>query len=741
MPSSIPIIRFSSLAKSNIVFFHPIPTYKPADREKPGRHFRILVAMKKLFAPRSNQEAAVEAPRAAPELGSAPMEHAAGEALGEQQKRGVAGLVACLLPLVTDGSEGVKWSKTYLKLVVELFLGLPASQTEAYTPVLTAKKAALEARAAATRSSSGFSLNFRSSAGTESSGAPSDEGELDPAPFLALIVPDNSRQKGLKGWLKKHTQLKKDKAERGPESPGIDLSLDEFRVELLKKQLWFTVKAIGYDARARILLRLMALAMDIQWAVITHEEVVIGRTLFAEASAMPLEKAAAKPTVWDWKRNAAIGVAAVTGGALLAVTGGLAAPAIAASLTALGGAGVAIGAAVGSTAGVTATTILFGTAGAGVVGMKTDTRTRGVHEFNFDLVSAGDGMNVYICVSGWLDEDDPPARGFRRAWGDSREYLRAFYQQKNPEKVDQVDQVMDRYKGREDDFFAILRRTYSIEAGSLEHDPLGLGTVIPPIVESKKKLKTKKSSSSDKEGDDTQSAEAESLMRAWRWKDRFQQGDQYCLVWEEVMLRRFGKSMRSFAAQQISNFATTELVQYTALAALFTAVAIPRTIFRMADMIDNIWVIAMNSADQSGKLLAQSLLERKQGLRPVTLIGYGMGARLIYSCLKHLAKLGKDECFGIVENAVLLGSPVPVVRKDWASARSMVAGRLINGYSENDWMLAIMYRYQGWALNSAGIGSLDIPGVENVDLSGIVQGHLEYKSKIGAIMDVIQLER
>lgn len=53
----------------------------------------------------------------------------------------------------------------------------------------------------------------------------------------------------------------------------------------------------------------------------------------------------------DWKRNAAIGAAAVTGGALLAVTGGLAAPAIAASLTALGGAGVTIGAAVGSTVG------------------------------------------------------------------------------------------------------------------------------------------------------------------------------------------------------------------------------------------------------------------------------------------------------------------------------------------------------------------------------------------------------
>lgn len=713
--------------------------------------------MKKLFGARSNQQTHLDADDDGPGVGSpgfgpvhSMMEFAAAEMLGEPQKRGIAGLCACLLPEVTDGSADVKWSKVYLKLVVESFLALPASQTEAYTPVLTAKKAALEARAASTASSSSsFSFSFASSTATTTTEQLAEDGELDPAPFLALIVPDNCKQKGFKAWtarLKKHTQFKKDKEDRGsgaasPEAPADVISLDDFRIELLKKLLWFTVKAIGYDARARVLLRLMASSMGIEWSVITREEVVIGRTLFAEASAMPLEKVAAKPTIWDWKRNAAIGAAAITGGALLAVTGGLAAPAIGVGIAALGGAGVAIGTAVGSAAGITASAILFGTAGAGVVGMKTDTRTRGVHEFNFDLLSAGDGMNVYICISGWLDDDDPPGRGFRRAWGDSREYLRAFYRQKNPEKVDQVDQVMDRYKGREDDFFAILRRTYQVETGSLEHDPLGLGTSPPPVSLTRKQLKAKKSSSSsEKSQDEAQSGDAET-MRAWRWKDRFQQGDQYCLVWEEAMLRRFGKSMRTFAAEQITSFATTELVQYTVLSALFAAVAVPRTIFRMADMIDNIWVIAMNSADQSGKLLAQLLMERKQGLRPVTLIGYGMGARLIFSCLKHLAKLGKDECFGIVENAVLLGSPVPVVRKDWASARGVVAGRLINGYSENDLMLGIMYRYQGWALNSAGIGPLDIPGVENANLSSIVQGHLEYKNKIGAIMDALQLER
>ncbi|KAG1697153.1 hypothetical protein DVH05_017538 [Phytophthora capsici] len=652
--------------------------------------------------------------------------------LSESQKRGVAGLCACLLPAVTDGSIDLIWSKEFLKLLVEHFVGLTSTQTEAYLPILTSRKLELVQKA------------HEPSSATVA--------ELDPAPFLALVVPENGSSGGFKRWTKKI----KHRARKEDASMSSELvTIETFRLEIVKRLLWFTVKSVGYDARARTLLRRLVLAMELDWIDVTREEIDIGQTLYAEATAMPLDKVAAKPKIWDWKRNAAIGAAAVTGGALLAVTGGLAAPAIAASLTALGGAGVTIGAAVGSAAGVTATTVLFGTAGAGVMGMKADTRTRGVHDFSFDLVSAGDGMNVYICVSGWLDDDDPPVRGFRRAWGDSREYLRAFYRQRNPEKVDQVDQVMDRYKGREDEFFAILRRTYSIEAGNSENDPLGIADLSKMAVADQDTRYSDFTSlnsdsnaiSSTSERTSTTSSSVWELgtkhepLRAWRWKDRFPQGDQYCLMWEEAGLRRFGKSMRTFAAEQVSTYATTEIVKYTALAALFAAVAIPRAILRLADIIDNAWTVTMNAADTSGKLLAEALRKREQGLRPVTLIGYGMGARLIFSCLKELAKDDTiNESCGIVENAVLLGSPVPMARDDWANARRVVSGRLINGYSDKDWMLGVMYRYQGWALNSAGIAPIDIAGVENVDLSEIIGGHLEYKSKIGAIMDLLQLE-
>lgn len=636
------------------------------------------------------------------------------------QQRGLAGLCALLLPRVYDGSTERAWSQAFLRLVVERFLQLSEDQVDAYLPMLM-----------------------------------SDE-TMDPAPFASLVVPEKRRS-----WLHRITHKKpKDKdsnqIDTGAASPSpakptpppnAEVNSDPkeitdavFRAKLLSQLLWFIVHSAGYDARVRTLLRHLAQALQVEWATITQEEVAIGRALFAEATALPLEKRKVKPDLWDWKRNAAIGAAAVTGGALLAITGGLAAPAIAASLTALGGTGIVIGTAVGSTAGVTATTILFGTAGAGVVGMKTDTRTRGVHEFHFDLVSSGDGMNVYVCVSGWLDDDDPSVKGFRCAWGDSREYLREFYRQRNPSKVEQVDQVLDRYKGREHEFFRILRNTYHIDEGDDDEDPLGMR---PRASSTRKSIFSRRSKSDEAPATTPPVDQAVSsdltAMRAWRWTDRVPQGDQYCLMWEEALLRKFGKSMRSFATEQMLSYANTEIVKYTALAALFAAVALPRAILRMVDMIDNIWVLMMNNADASGKLLAEALRNREQGLRPVTLIGYGMGARLIFSCLKELAK-DPEKGLGLVENAVLLGSPVPMVTQEWTNARSVVSGRLINGYSENDWMLGIMYRYQGWALNSAGIAPLSIAGVENVNLSELISGHLEYKYKIGAILDILQLD-
>jgi thioesterase domain-containing protein len=100
---------------------------------------------------------------------------------------------------------------------------------------------------------------------------------------------------------------------------------------------------------------------------------------------------------------------------------------------------------------------------------------------------------------------------------------------------------------------------------------------------------------------------------------------------------------------------------------------------------------AINTTQECGKLLADVLLSRPQGTRPVTLLGYSLGARAIFYALEALAAAG-ERGQGIVENAVLLGAPLGTATKRWKRVRSVVAGRLVNGYSTRDFVLSLVYR-------------------------------------------------
>jgi hypothetical protein len=133
--------------------------------------------------------------------------------------------------------------------------------------------------------------------------------------------------------------------------------------------------------------------------------------------------------------------------------------------------------------------------------------------------------------------------------------------------------------------------------------------------------------------------DANDSCTAWLWKQRIRYGDQYCLQWESSVLQRYGKCLHTFTQKMLMGYARGEVVKYTVFSALFAAMALPTLVISACNMIDSEWTMAMNRADTCGKLLAKALLQREQGMRPVSLIGYGMGARLIFSCLKQLAKV------------------------------------------------------------------------------------------------------
>jgi len=158
----------------------------------------------------------------------------------------------------------------------------------------------------------------------------------------------------------------------------------------------------------------------------------------------------------------------------------------------------------------------------------------------------------------------------------------------------------------------------------------------------------------------------------------------------------------------------------------------PLGLLKLGRLIDNPFTVAMERSDKAGKVLAHALMDKCQGERPVTLVGFSVGARVIFSCLEELAT---QSAFGLVENAILIGSPVPTAEASWRRMRAMVAGRLINVYTEKDMLLAFMYRARNVQLEIAGLQAItSVSGVENKDVSSIVTGHNQYRLAIGRIL-------
>ena len=103
------------------------------------------------------------------------------------------------------------------------------------------------------------------------------------------------------------------------------------------------------------------------------------------------------------------------------------------------------------------------------------------------------------------------------------------------------------------------------------------------------------------------------------------------------------------------------------LGAAFASLAWPLALLSAADVLDGPWAVAQQRADKAGALLADALLARAHGHRPVTLVGYGMGARVVVACLARMAGRGAAGR-GIVETAVCLGTPLPADPGVWHRA-------------------------------------------------------------------------
>ncbi|KAM7030785.1 transmembrane and coiled-coil domain-containing protein 4 isoform 3-T3 [Acridotheres tristis] len=334
------------------------------------------------------------------------------------------------------------------------------------------------------------------------------------------------------------------------------------------------------------------------------------------------------------KRYLLIGLATVGGGTVIGLTGGLAAPLVAAgAATIIGSAGAA---ALGSTAGIAVMASLFGAAGAGLTGYKMKKRVGAIEEFEFLPLTEGKQLHITIAITGWL--------------------------------------CTGKY-----------------------------GSFTVP------------------------------------WSSMLHSSEQYCLAWESRYLMELGNALDSLLNGFV-NMMAQEALKFTVLSGIVTALTWPASLLTVASVIDNPWGVCLHRSAEVGKHLAHILLSRQQGQRPVTLIGFSLGARVIYFCLQEMAQ--EKDSQGIIEDVVLLGAPVEGEAKHWKALTRVVSGRIINGFCRGDWLLSFVYRTSSVQLNVAGLQPVDLDDrrMVNMDLSSVVNGHLDYMKQMDTILRAVGIK-
>ncbi|KAK0633405.1 hypothetical protein B0T14DRAFT_414826 [Immersiella caudata] len=202
-------------------------------------------------------------------------------------------------------------------------------------------------------------------------------------------------------------------------------------------------------------------------------------------------------------------------------------------------------------------------------------------------------------------------------------------------------------------------------------------------------------------------------------------GDLYSVLWEPEMLTSMGDTINILATEALTQ-GLQQVLGSTVLVALMSALQLPVVLTKLSYLIDNPWTVSLDRATMAGKILADSLIDRNLGTRPVTLVGYSLGSRVIFSCLQELSKKG---AYGLIQNVYLFGSPVVVKQDEYLRARVVVPGRFVNAYNRNDWILGYLFRLtNGGIRRVAGLAPIeDVPGLENMDVSEFVNGHMDYR--------------
>jgi hypothetical protein len=444
-----------------------------------------------------------------------------------------------------------------------------------------------------------------------------------------------------------------------PEETSLAKLTHGERFTILNAMLLLLLSLESYKAHSRTLLLHLASSLHLSASELTKMEKEVAHGLLTAAEQMSGDAStAAASKANESSRKWKVGLASAGGAALIGITGGLAAPLVAAGIGGLMG-GIGLGA----------------TAAAGYLG-----------------ALAGSGVLV---------------GGLFGAYGGRM-----------------TGRMMDAYAKEVQDFaFVPVRET-------VEKHRFGHG-----------KSKEKRAEEAEKEqrrlrvtiGVTGWLTEETGVVSAWRVLG--EGGEAFALRWELQALISLGNALQNFVSTAAWGYIKKEIIKRTVLAGLWSALMLPLAMLKISKLVDNPFSVAKSRADKAGEVLADALISKAQGERPVSLVGYSLGGRVIYSCLLALAE---RKAFGLIDSVVVMGAPMPSDAADWRTLRSVVSGRFVNVFSENDYILAFLYRTSSVQLGIAGIQAVeDVYGVENVDVSGMVNGHLKYQHMVGPILSNI----
>jgi hypothetical protein len=219
--------------------------------------------------------------------------------------------------------------------------------------------------------------------------------------------------------------------------------------------------------------------------------------------------------------------------------------------------------------------------------------------------------------------------------------------------------------------------------------------------------------------------------------------EAYVLHWERTELHRLYHTQQHFFLDKGITLATEELLKLAS--PILSAASLPITLMERVAEIDCPWLVVMDRAKQAGKLLAHHLVETAQNslkksgvIKPVSLIGYGMGARVIFHCLQDLAQIGLQGR-GIIETVVLIGSPIGLHPNEWLAARSVVVDRLVNCYNTKDWLLALLYRYRSWEIGVAGLQPIHVSSEERNQIPSSVSSPMGISSNTRKVIENLEV--